>query len=109
MIKEKKEQLSKQETIPCDYCEGEGRYSLESVYQREENKIECYVCLGSGEGEPIMRTIPSGKTECVLCGKFEDERNILEQIDKPLCNSCYGMYDDDELRDELDHQEINNG
>ena len=51
-----------------------------------------------------MRTIPSGKTECELCGKFEDERNILEQIDKPLCNSCYGMYDDDELRDELDHQ-----
>jgi hypothetical protein len=48
--------------------------------------------------------IASGKSECALCGKFEDERNILEQIDKPLCNSCYGMYDDEELRDELDHQ-----
>tara|TARA_R100000908_G_C3701677_1_gene111900 strand:- start:198 stop:359 length:162 start_codon:yes stop_codon:yes gene_type:complete len=41
--------MSKQETITCDYCEGEGRYSLESAYQREENKIECHICLGSGE------------------------------------------------------------
>ena len=40
---------SLEHAITCDYCEGEGRYSLESGYQREENKIECHVCLGSGE------------------------------------------------------------
>tara|TARA_B100000287_G_scaffold320735_1_gene304680 strand:- start:30 stop:158 length:129 start_codon:yes stop_codon:yes gene_type:complete len=32
----------------CDYCEGKGKYSLESIYQREENMIECNKCMGSG-------------------------------------------------------------
>ena len=46
----------------------------------------------------------NGKSECVLCGKLEDERNIQEQIGKPICNSCNGKYTDDEMRDELDYQ-----
>lgn len=37
------------EMIICDYCEGKGRYSLEAGYQREENKIDCPICLGCGE------------------------------------------------------------
>jgi len=51
-----------------------------------------------------MRKIPSGKSECALCGKFEDDYSIQEQIGYELCLQCDGYYTDEELRDELDRQ-----
>jgi len=51
-----------------------------------------------------MRKIPSGKSECVLCGKFEDENNIQEQIGYELCLQCDCKYTDEELLDKLDYQ-----
>jgi len=51
-----------------------------------------------------MRTIPSGKSECVLCGRFEDENNIQEQMGYQLCLQCDCTYTDEELLDKLDYQ-----
>jgi hypothetical protein len=53
-----------------------------------------------------MRTIPSGKSECALCGKFEDENNTQEQMGYELCLQCDGYYTDEELlkSDKLDYQ-----
>ena len=51
-----------------------------------------------------MRTIPSGKSECVLCGKFEDENNTQEQMGYELCLQCDCKYTDEELLDKLDYQ-----
>ena len=59
----------------------------------------------------------NGKWECNLCGKWEDERAIQEQIENVwLCLSCVDLYDDQELyekiteivdgRDEIHGQEL---
>ena len=36
---------------------------------------------------------------CQLCGKREDERNIQEQMGYTICNSCDGLYSDEELEE----------
>ena len=46
----------------------------------------------------------NGKSECVLCGKFEDENNTQEQMGYELCLQCDGLYSDEELLDKLDYQ-----
>ena len=39
---------------------------------------------------------------CELCGSLnKDERAIFEQNDHMLCHQCYGLYDNDELEEEL--------
>jgi hypothetical protein len=44
----------------------------------------------------------NGKWECNLCGKWEDERAIQEQIENVwLCLSCVDLYDDQELYDKI--------
>tara|TARA_R100000655_G_scaffold28764_2_gene58526 strand:+ start:672 stop:836 length:165 start_codon:yes stop_codon:yes gene_type:complete len=48
-----------------------------------------------------MRTIPSGKSECALCGRFEDENNTQEQMGYELCLQCDGLYSDEELHDQI--------
>ncbi len=35
---------------------------------------------------------------CELCGKREDERNIQEQMGHTICNSCDGLYSDEEIK-----------
>ena len=35
---------------------------------------------------------------CQLCGKREDERNIQEQMGYTICNSCNGLYSDEEIK-----------
>ena len=40
--------------MKCEYCNGEGKYSLEEGYQRENNKIECHECLGTGDVQPCQ-------------------------------------------------------
>ena len=35
--------------------------------------------------------------KCELCEKQEDERNIQEQANFQLCNSCNCIYSDEEL------------
>jgi ribosome-binding protein aMBF1 (putative translation factor) len=37
--------------------------------------------------------------KCELCGKREDERNTQEQAGFILCNSCDGLYSDEELKE----------
>ena len=41
---------------------------------------------------------------CELCGKREDERNIQEQMGYTICNSCDGLYSDEELQDKIDSE-----
>jgi len=36
---------------------------------------------------------------CQLCGKHEDERNIQEQMGYTICNSCDGLYSDEEIEE----------
>ena len=43
--------------------------------------------------------------KCNLCGKLEDERNSQIQCGFILCNSCDGLYSDEELQDQLDNSE----
>ena len=44
----------------------------------------------------------NGTWECHLCGKWEDERAIQEQIENVwLCLSCVDLYDDQELYDKI--------
>jgi len=38
---------------------------------------------------------------CELCGKHEDERNIQEQMGYTICNSCNGLYSDEELEERM--------
>ena len=35
---------------------------------------------------------------CELCGKREDERNIQEQMGYTICNSCDGLFSDEEIK-----------
>ena len=53
-----------------------------------------------------MRTIPSGKSVCALCGKFEDENNTQEQMGYELCLECDGLYSDEELIDQIQFNEF---
>ena len=38
-----------------------------------------------------------GNTQCQLCGRYDDERNIQEQSGYYLCLSCDCMHSDKEL------------
>jgi len=43
--------------------------------------------------------------QCELCLREEDERAIQDQDGFFLCRNCYGLHDDDELKERMENRD----
>jgi len=67
------------DTLPCPYCEGEGK-----TYD-EDGSSTCYTCKGSGELDADHKAF---ERECTKCEATGYDFELID--DEPFCQVCAG-------------------